>query len=134
MWQDVKGIMVLAGTYEEAVKMMGDMAFLQTLMNFPKEVHALDFFCGGGWDDWLLLGGGVGRGTDEMCMGWVGGDGGRCWRGFGQCPGVVCSRVGLDGGAVVGGAAMGAGEKPRRRHWARAAVGWTTWCRADHVY
>lgn len=28
-WQDVKGAMVLAGTYEEAVKMMGDMNFLQ---------------------------------------------------------------------------------------------------------
>lgn len=30
-WQDVKGAMVLAGTYEEAVKMMGDMNFLQVL-------------------------------------------------------------------------------------------------------
>ena len=28
-WQDVKGAMVLAGAYEEAVKMMGDMNFLQ---------------------------------------------------------------------------------------------------------
>ncbi|KAL4452763.1 hypothetical protein ABPG75_008425, partial [Micractinium tetrahymenae] len=36
-WQDVKGAMVLAGTYEEAVKMMGDMNFLQSLVNFPKE-------------------------------------------------------------------------------------------------
>lgn len=31
-WQDVKGAMVLAGTYEEAVKMMGDMNFLQARM------------------------------------------------------------------------------------------------------
>lgn len=29
VWQDVKGAMVLAGNYEEAVKMMGDMNFLQ---------------------------------------------------------------------------------------------------------
>ncbi|PSC73956.1 flagellar outer dynein arm heavy chain gamma [Micractinium conductrix] len=36
-WQDVKGAMVLAGTYDEAVKMMGDMNFLQSLVNFPKE-------------------------------------------------------------------------------------------------
>ncbi|KAI3432720.1 hypothetical protein D9Q98_004263 [Chlorella vulgaris] len=36
-WQDVKGAMVLAGAYEEAVKMMGDMNFLQSLVNFPKE-------------------------------------------------------------------------------------------------
>ena len=28
-WQDVKGVMVLAGAYEEAVKMMGEMTFLQ---------------------------------------------------------------------------------------------------------
>jgi hypothetical protein len=28
-WQDVKGAMVLSGAYEEAVKMMGDMNFLQ---------------------------------------------------------------------------------------------------------
>ena len=37
MWQDVKGAMVLVGTYEEAVRMMGDSTFLNTLMNFPKE-------------------------------------------------------------------------------------------------
>jgi dynein heavy chain len=30
-------LQVLVGNYEEAVKMMGDMAFLQSLMNFPKE-------------------------------------------------------------------------------------------------
>ena len=29
--------MVLEGTYEEAVKMMGDISFLSALMNFPKE-------------------------------------------------------------------------------------------------
>ena len=29
--------MVLCGSYEEAVKMMGDMAFLTSLMRFPKE-------------------------------------------------------------------------------------------------
>lgn len=37
VWQDVKGSMVIAGTYEEAVKMMGDLNFLQALVNFPKE-------------------------------------------------------------------------------------------------
>jgi hypothetical protein len=36
-WQDVKGASVLVGSYEEAVKMMGDMNFLQALVNFPKE-------------------------------------------------------------------------------------------------
>ena len=29
--------MVLCGSYDEAVKMMGDMAFLTSLMRFPKE-------------------------------------------------------------------------------------------------
>ena len=29
--------MVIEGTYEEAVKMMGDIAFLGSLTNFPKE-------------------------------------------------------------------------------------------------
>ena len=36
-WHDVKGSMVIEGTYEEAVKMMGDIAFLGSLTNFPKE-------------------------------------------------------------------------------------------------
>ena len=36
-WHDVKDTMVLAGTYDEAVKMMGDISFLSALMNFPKE-------------------------------------------------------------------------------------------------
>ena len=36
-WQDVKGAMVLLGNYEMAVKMMGDMGFLDKLVNFPKE-------------------------------------------------------------------------------------------------
>lgn len=36
-WQDSKGTMVLCGTYEESVKMMGDLNFLQALVNFPKE-------------------------------------------------------------------------------------------------
>lgn len=36
-WQDVKGSMVIAGSYEVAVKMMGDMNFLTALLNFPKE-------------------------------------------------------------------------------------------------
>ena len=36
-WQDVKGAMVLLGTYDMAVKMMGDMNFLGHLVNFPKE-------------------------------------------------------------------------------------------------
>lgn len=29
--------MVLAGSYEMAVKMMGDMGFLTSLLNYPKE-------------------------------------------------------------------------------------------------
>ena len=36
-YHDVKGSMVILGTYTEAVKMMGDMNFLGALMNFPKE-------------------------------------------------------------------------------------------------
>lgn len=36
-WQDVKGSKVLIGSYEEAVRMMGDLTFLQSLLNFPKE-------------------------------------------------------------------------------------------------
>ena len=36
-WQDVKGSMVLCGSYDEAVKMMGDMTFLANLIRFPKE-------------------------------------------------------------------------------------------------
>ena len=36
-WQDVKGSKVIVGTYDEAVRMMGDMNFLQALLNFPKE-------------------------------------------------------------------------------------------------
>lgn len=35
-WQDVKGAMVLMGTYSEAVKMMGDTNFLNALLTFPK--------------------------------------------------------------------------------------------------
>ena len=37
IWQDIKGTQVLLGTYEEAVRMMGDTQFLSALMNFPKE-------------------------------------------------------------------------------------------------
>ena len=37
VWQDCKGVMVLSGTYDEAVKMMGDIQFLTALQNFPKE-------------------------------------------------------------------------------------------------
>jgi len=37
VWQDCKGAMVLAGAYDEAVKMMGDIQFLTALQNFPKE-------------------------------------------------------------------------------------------------
>eukprot|EP00878_Enallax_costatus_P011217 GHUV01011714.1.p1 GENE.GHUV01011714.1~~GHUV01011714.1.p1 ORF type:complete len:503 (+),score=217.42 GHUV01011714.1:213-1511(+) len=36
-WQEQKGAMVLAGSYEMAVKMMGDMGFLTSLLNYPKE-------------------------------------------------------------------------------------------------
>lgn len=36
VWQDVKGAMVLLGNYEAAVRMMGDMTFLDKLVNFPK--------------------------------------------------------------------------------------------------
>lgn len=35
-WQDVKGSMVICGTYDMAVKMMSDMNFLTALLNFPK--------------------------------------------------------------------------------------------------
>lgn len=37
VYHDVKGSMVIMGTYSEAVKMMGDLNFLGALMNFPKE-------------------------------------------------------------------------------------------------
>ena len=36
-WQDIKGSKVLVGSYDEAVKMMGDMTFLSALTRFPKE-------------------------------------------------------------------------------------------------
>uniref|UniRef100_A0A383W453 AAA+ ATPase domain-containing protein n=1 Tax=Tetradesmus obliquus TaxID=3088 RepID=A0A383W453_TETOB len=36
-WQENKGVMVLAGSYDTSVKMMGDMGFLTSLLNFPKE-------------------------------------------------------------------------------------------------
>lgn len=36
-WQDFKGSKVIVGSYEEAVRMMGEMNFLQSLLNFPKE-------------------------------------------------------------------------------------------------
>lgn len=36
-WHDVKGNQVIVGSFEESVKMLGDMNFLQTLINFPKE-------------------------------------------------------------------------------------------------
>lgn len=36
-WQDIKGSKVLVGSYEESVKMMGDISFLQSLVRFPKE-------------------------------------------------------------------------------------------------
>lgn len=36
-WQDVKGASVLVASYDEAVKMMSDMNFLQALLTFPKE-------------------------------------------------------------------------------------------------
>lgn len=36
-WHDVKGSMVIEGTYDEAVKMMGDISFLSSLTNFPKD-------------------------------------------------------------------------------------------------
>ena len=36
-WQDFKGAKVIVGTYDESVRMMGDMNFLQALLNFPKE-------------------------------------------------------------------------------------------------
>ncbi|KAL6769277.1 DHC15 [Auxenochlorella protothecoides x Auxenochlorella symbiontica] len=36
-WQELKGTMVIAGSYEDAVKMMGDLNFLQSLIHFPKE-------------------------------------------------------------------------------------------------
>ena len=42
VWQDVKGAMVLLGNYPEAVRMMGDMAFLDKLVNFPKVWTSVD--------------------------------------------------------------------------------------------
>ena len=36
-WHDAKGNQVLVGSFEESVKMLGDINFLQTLINFPKE-------------------------------------------------------------------------------------------------
>jgi hypothetical protein len=36
-WQENKGVMVLAGSYDTSVKMMGDMGFLTSLLNFAKE-------------------------------------------------------------------------------------------------
>ena len=55
-WQDVKGAMVLAGSYDEAVKMMGDLNFLQALMNFPKEAindETVELLQVGGCDVWV---------------------------------------------------------------------------------
>lgn len=53
-WQDVKGAMVLAGTYEEAVKMMGDMNFLQVCSGAV----------GAGWErPWAVLRAGLGWGS-----------------------------------------------------------------------
>lgn len=37
VWHDVKGSMVILGTYDQSVRMMGDMNFLPALMNFAKE-------------------------------------------------------------------------------------------------
>ena len=36
-WASIKGHMVLNGSYEEAVKMMGGMNFMGTLLNFAKD-------------------------------------------------------------------------------------------------
>jgi dynein heavy chain len=36
-WIENKGTMVLAGSYDTSVKMMGDMGFLTSLLNFAKE-------------------------------------------------------------------------------------------------
>lgn len=36
-WHEVKNVMVLEATYEESLKMMSDMGFLQTLLSFPKD-------------------------------------------------------------------------------------------------
>lgn len=36
-WHEVKGSKVILGSYEEAVRMMGDLNFLQALLSFPKE-------------------------------------------------------------------------------------------------
>jgi len=37
-FQDVKGAMVVKGSWENSVRMMGDSNFLQSLMDFPKEL------------------------------------------------------------------------------------------------
>lgn len=36
-WQEVKGAMVIGGSYGEAIKMMSDSNFLNALLSFPKE-------------------------------------------------------------------------------------------------
>jgi dynein heavy chain len=36
-WIENKGAMVLSGSYDTSVKMMGDMSFLSSLLNFAKE-------------------------------------------------------------------------------------------------
>lgn len=37
LWHDVKSQMVIMGSFDEAVKMMGDMNFLGALVNFAKD-------------------------------------------------------------------------------------------------
>ena len=37
VWHEVKGLVVLEASYQEALKMMNDMGFLQKLLSFPKE-------------------------------------------------------------------------------------------------
>lgn len=36
-WQMIKDIQVIEATYSESLKMMNDMNFLQSLLNFPKD-------------------------------------------------------------------------------------------------
>ncbi len=57
-WREHKGAQVLEGSYEEAVRMMGEMGFLQRLVAFPKEQindETVELLQVGGW--WLVVGG-----------------------------------------------------------------------------
>lgn len=112
-WQDVKGAMVLAGAYEEAVKMMGDMNFLQVMGGWVVDecwvVGAGYVLVGAGVVDAGLVGAGDG-------WGWFGG----CWRLGGRRRYVHECLVGAGAtptsGCLVGAGCLGAaGLQARQR-------------------